>query len=356
MNPSVNPNAKSLYSVDGVYGLFADAAAWNRDSGELYFISLWGRDTAVQALLARLSLPSEQGGFAAFNLTGANHEGKALVRVSNPEHLSKMSGRMPSSGLFGEVAHVWIYAPLALNPDYAGRRALRLLQQDGGDQSEEDLFASDAVWSLFKEVSHLPLLDDWRAPVVQAAMAQGWLKRHSGIALEAVEIDLSAPDYEAAVSRLIQDGQLRLPGETAAPPPPGDGGEEESLPPPGKQRLTAGQLDFHLAHFSGTENWYRHWLVKGMLYTDGVKFFAEHGGQEGAYWLLDVVATEFYPLLRKERFLQIILSVKDRKATIKVDDGNDHILSEKPIEFSDMQEGDWRFYLTDNVLLLPREY
>jgi len=283
-----------------------------------------------------------------------------LVRVSNPGQLSKMSGRTPSSGLFGEVAHVWIYAPLALNPDYAGRRALRLIQADADAPGQGDgAFESEAVWSLLKEVSHLPLLDGWRKPVVQAAVARGWLKRHEGIAVNALEIDLSAPDFEAAVSGLIQAGQLLLPGESAAPPtPPGGGGQDEPAapPPPGNKRLTAEQLDFHLAHFSGTENWYRHWLVKGMLYTDGVKSFAEHGGQGGAYWFLDVVATEFYKLSKVAGFLHIVLSVKDGKATIKVDDGNDRVLRERRIDYTDMQAGDWRFYLTDNVLLLPGEY
>ena len=358
MNQNVETNAKPLYRVDGVHGLFADAAAWNPEDGELFFISLWGRDTGVQELLARLSLPSEQGGFSAFNLSGGGQGEKVLVRVSNPGRLSKLSGRMPSSSLFGELAHVWIYAPLALNPDYAGRRALRLFQTDADAPSPGDgLFEADAVWSLLKEVSHLPLLDEWRRPVVQAAVARGWLKRHAGIAVDAVEIDLGAPDYEAAVSGLIQAGQLRLPGECAAPPP-GDGGQGEPADPPpsGNNRLTAEQLNFHLGYFSGTENWHRHSLVKAMLYTDGVKSFAEHGGQEGAYWLLDVVATEFFPLLRQEAFLHLVLSVQGGKATLKADDGDGRILREKAIDYTDMQAGDWRFYLTDNVLLLPGEY
>lgn len=353
----MNPNERPLYRVDGVYGLFADAAAWDQASGELFFISLWGRDTALQEFLARLSLPSGQGGFSAFNLAGTGQEGKVPVRVSNPGQMAKLGGRMPSSGLFGEVAHVWLYTPLALSPDYAGRRTLRILREDATVQGGEDAFDSDAVWTLLKEVSHLPLLDGWRQAVVEAAAGRGWIKRHAGIAANALEIDLGDPDYEAVVSGLVKGGILRLPGDT--PPPPSNGrgqGGSESPPPPARKRLTSEQLDSHLFQFSGTENWHRHWLAKAMLYTDGVKSFAEHGGQEGAYWFLDVVATEFFPLLRKEAFLHIVLSVKDRKAAIRVDDGNDHVLREKPIEFTDMQEGDWRFYLTDSVLLLPGEY
>jgi hypothetical protein len=50
------------------------------------------------------------------------------------------------------------------------------------------------------------------------------------------------------------------------------------------------------------------------------------------------------------------LSSKDRSAVIKVADGNENIVYTKQIEFTDCPEGDWIFYLTDNVLLLTSEY
>ena len=42
-----------------------------------------------------------------------------------------------------------------------------------------------------------------------------------------------------------------------------------------------------LAQFTGSENWYRHALARDILYTDGAKYMAQHGG---AYWLLDEIA------------------------------------------------------------------
>ena len=38
-----------------------------------------------------------------------------------------------------------------------------------------------------------------------------------------------------------------------------------------------------LAQFYGSENWYRHCLVRSVLFTDGAKYVADAGG---AYWLL----------------------------------------------------------------------
>jgi hypothetical protein len=39
-----------------------------------------------------------------------------------------------------------------------------------------------------------------------------------------------------------------------------------------------------LAGFMGTEQWYRHPIVKNTLYTDGIKYVAQ---KAGAYWLID---------------------------------------------------------------------
>jgi hypothetical protein len=92
-----------------------------------------------------------------------------------------------------------------------------------------------------------------------------------------------------------------------------------------------------------------------MLYTDGVQFFAENAGG-GAYWFLDIVATEVFRLQEKEAFLHIVLKAQDHKALIKADDGNGNVIWDKEIEFTDCPTGEWRFYLTDNVLMVPSEY
>lgn len=128
------------------------------------------------------------------------------------------------------------------------------------------------------------------------------------------------------------------------------------LPKYKSSRLTASQLDSELRQYTGTEQWYRHGLNKQMLYTDGVEFFAENAGEHGAYWLLDIVATEYWPLLKKEPFLTIFVTVQNNAAKIEVTNGNERILKTRELEYTDLQEGVWKFYLTDNVLLLPSEY
>jgi hypothetical protein len=116
--------------------------------------------------------------------------------------------------------------------------------------------------------------------------------------------------------------------------------------------MIATDLRSELANFYGTEQWYKHMF--GLLYTDGVKYFAE---KAGAYWLLDIVDTEIKPLLKREGFLDVQLIVAGTKAIIAVGNGNGGTdLFRRDIPFTDCPEGVWRFYLTDNVLLLPSEY
>ena len=122
-------------------------------------------------------------------------------------------------------------------------------------------------------------------------------------------------------------------------------------------RMNSDELAVHLAQNTGTEYWYKHPVNKTLSYTDGVKAFAKEAGKQGGYWLIDLIALKYYSLLKKSEFLLIKLSVgKDKKALLSVDDGNENVLAQARINFTDVQEGEWKFYLTDKVLLLPSEY
>src|SRR6266702_3260301 len=97
-----------------------------------------------------------------------------------------------------------------------------------------------------------------------------------------------------------------------------------------KKTLDAADLD----QFTGTENWYKHWLGK-CTYTDGVKYLAETAG---AFWLIDEVAiNQSRPRVRAEEFQVWILDVdlEKRKATLRCEDGNDHVVFRKNIPYTD---------------------
>lgn len=117
----------------------------------------------------------------------------------------------------------------------------------------------------------------------------------------------------------------------------------------------AAELRAGLAHFYGTEQWFRHGINPKMLYTEGVQFFAEHAGN-GAYWFLDIVATELMELNKKEEFIAIKLIVDEGGALILASDGDVTRLFERKIEYTDCPIGEWSFYLEGGVMLLPSEH
>jgi hypothetical protein len=110
-----------------------------------------------------------------------------------------------------------------------------------------------------------------------------------------------------------------------------------------------------LVNFTGSENWYQHWLGK-MLFTDGVKFIAD---QAGANWLVDEIAiSQTRPKVRAEEFQVWVLKVdlENRTGVLSCDDGNDNLVFSKKIEYTDFPLAAIKFYCTDGVILLPSEY
>jgi hypothetical protein len=110
-----------------------------------------------------------------------------------------------------------------------------------------------------------------------------------------------------------------------------------------------------LANFTGTENWYKHWLGK-IVFTDGIKFVAE---QAGAFWLIDEIAiNQTRPKVRAEEFQVWVLKVdlEKHKGVLSCDDGNGSVVFTKRIEYTDFPLPEIRFYCTDGVILLPSEY
>jgi hypothetical protein len=115
--------------------------------------------------------------------------------------------------------------------------------------------------------------------------------------------------------------------------------------------LKAGDLEC----FTGSENWYRHGMVRTITYTDGAKYVADEGG---AYWLLDEIALaqKFNAEVKAEPFQVWKLAVSDNKGVLSCDDGNDNIVFTKHISFTDFPLPEIKFYFADNVILLPSEY
>jgi len=104
-----------------------------------------------------------------------------------------------------------------------------------------------------------------------------------------------------------------------------------------------------MRHFSGTAQWYRHFLDG--LYTDGIKWLAD---QCGAYWLLDAIFSygttgsfELWKLVKHE----------DCSATLTMtDDANQPEKIKQKIEYTNFPLDEIKLYKCSNVLMLTGEY
>jgi hypothetical protein len=111
-----------------------------------------------------------------------------------------------------------------------------------------------------------------------------------------------------------------------------------------------------LANFTGSEQWHRHGVCGDVIYTNGAKYVADH---YGAHWLLDEIATIQLQNARvaSEAFQVWELSVRpDHSATLSCEDGNDHVVYAKEIEFTDFPAAGISLWFTNNTILLPSEY
>ena len=111
-----------------------------------------------------------------------------------------------------------------------------------------------------------------------------------------------------------------------------------------------------LKHFTGSETWWRHPIVRDILFTDGAKHVADAAG---AYWLLDEIALaqRYEKKVAAQEFQLWTLKVKDdRTAKLTCENGNGSAVYAKPIEFTDFPLDEISLYFCNNTILLPSEY
>jgi hypothetical protein len=111
-----------------------------------------------------------------------------------------------------------------------------------------------------------------------------------------------------------------------------------------------------LGQFTGSEQWYRHGLVRNILFTDGAKYVADTAG---AYWLLDEIAfaQRGEKAVAAEEFQVWKLAVNaDSSAVLTCEDGNDNTVFSKLIEFTDFPPEGVTLWFENNTIYLPSEH
>jgi hypothetical protein len=108
-----------------------------------------------------------------------------------------------------------------------------------------------------------------------------------------------------------------------------------------------------LSGFTGSEKLYKDQL--GAVITEGVKYFAEEGE---AFWAVSdmIVICKIHKLVKDNPFVSIIVSASNEKAAITYENGNGVRLFKQEYDYTTLPNGVWKFYFTDNTLMVTGEY
>lgn len=204
-------SAATLFAIDECPDLMADACVGD-DQGTLVFASVWGRDTAIQQFIARLTLGHDQDGLDQFHLL-TQQESSIPLFVGSVDRLEKRLTRVYRRTLFGSLINLWLFDRSCTRPDKSNASALALLPRSA--------IAPDArLWRLVRDTCPLPLLDHWQAPVLAHLRAHGMLHRLPLAIgpLDGHRLAMDVPALTQALGDLIRSGTLDV-HETNSPLP-----------------------------------------------------------------------------------------------------------------------------------------
>lgn len=223
-----------LFRLRELSDLFVDACVRDPERGELLFLSIYGRDGSLQQFFSALTLKPDQGGFREFTLLDADDK-PSTVYVSNADVLEKHTGKFPPN-LFGNMAQAWLYDKRMTEPDRANGQAWVLINEGHGtgtarsEAVESEHRDDDKVWQRLKDLSAVPMAEEWRPAVMRAASEAGgfitWIDdtcMHPPLGgVQVCRLTLGAKFVEF-ISSLVKASVLRVPGEPVAqlmPPEP----------------------------------------------------------------------------------------------------------------------------------------
>ncbi len=134
--------------------------------------------------------------------------------------------------------------------------------------------------------------------------------------------------------------------------------------------LKASDLD----HFTGSQDFFKHPLFRGIVYTEGVQFL----GENGCGWLQDMILANLKhnPKLMHQDFVCITLKCDTAKHTAKVyftdgdtmveaqilknsingKDESDGFLALETVDYTDCMVAEIKFFYTNGTLMLASEY
>ncbi len=111
----------------------------------------------------------------------------------------------------------------------------------------------------------------------------------------------------------------------------------------------------NLSLFNGSENLFKHQIGNiSINYTDGILYLAEN---TNCYWLLDIILSyQPSPILKNDHFQVWKLIKNNNSWIIACSDGDNNLLLDQDIEYSDFPFNTITLWFVNDVLMLPSEY
>ncbi|WP_256669132.1 hypothetical protein [Pseudomonas sp. MN1F] len=189
-----------LFQIEECPDLYVDACVFD-EQRNLVFMSAWGRDTALQEFLARLTLGREENGIEQFHILV---DGRSIPVFPNHDLLEKRTTRQFRGTLFGSMVHLWLFDRRASAPDQANHFAFALLERNEAPHQW--------LWPLVIETCPLPLLQHWREPVMEVLTQHRMLTALPGTIgnVCAWRLALQLDVLESSLGELIRRGELTI--------------------------------------------------------------------------------------------------------------------------------------------------
>ena len=192
--------------------LSVDACVVDQVTGQLIFLSVWGRDTAITELIARLTLDARETESLRSGIT-LNVDGKPQRISINADLLEKQLSRSYKGTLFGNLINLWLFDNRCTSPDRANLTSYVLLEQNTAMGSLKQHPQFTKCLAQLTDLSPLPILPSWADLVFQEAEGLGMVTQHKTLlgSLTCFQIALDLCVLERSMSALISSQQLRLP-------------------------------------------------------------------------------------------------------------------------------------------------
>ena len=121
------------------------------------------------------------------------------------------------------------------------------------------------------------------------------------------------------------------------------------------QVMNTQELQSALRDFTGTQAYHR--VLPRLVITDGVEYLAS---KANSYWLVSAIYSHLVTQPIHSELVVARLVVSGKTANLVLDDGNDQVICEQYIEYTDFPLGEVTIYCSYQerlwVLLLASEY